>query len=191
MTKNQKLLAYIGLFVVFMIGMSFAAVPAYRMFCQVTGWDGTPNILKEAATPDDAREREVLVQFTSRVNDDLAWSFKPLQKKINVQVGVSNLVGYKGKNEGSGVSTGTAVYNVTPAKAAKYFNKTQCFCFARQTLAPGQSENFPIEFYIDPEFTEDEEMQDVKIITLSYVFYPADSSQLDEAIEAGYNPVTN
>ncbi len=191
MNKNTKTLTYIGLFVAFMIGVSFASVPLYRLFCQVTGWDGTPQILTEAATPEDARERNVLVQFTSRVDDDLAWSFKPLQNKINVQVGVSNLVGYKGENEGSNVSTGTAVYNITPAKAAKYFNKTQCFCFARQSLAPGQSENFPIEFYIDPDYVEDPEMEDVRIITLSYVFYPADSEALDAAIEAGYNPVTN
>lgn len=191
MTKNQKTLTYIGLFVVFMIGMSFAAVPAYRLFCQVTGWDGTPKILSEPATAEDAREREVLVQFTSRVDDGLDWTFKPLQKRVNAQVGVSNLVGYKAENESRDVLTGTSVYNVTPAKAAKYFHKTQCFCFARQTLAPGQSENFPIEFYLDPAFVEDEEMEDVKIITLSYVFYPADSPELDAAIEAGYNPITN
>lgn len=189
MNKNQKMLAYIGLFVLFMIGMSFAAVPAYRLFCQVTGFDGTPNIFAEKPDVGDARDRTIPVRFTSSVDPGFPWDFEPLVKRVRAQVGVSNLVGFEAENESDQVTVGTAVYNVVPQKTARYFNKTMCFCFERQSLAPGQKANFPIEFHIDPAFYDDPEMADVGSITLNYVFYPAGSEALERAIEQGYNPI--
>lgn len=188
MDKNKKSLIIIMAVVFGMVGLAYASVPLYRMFCAMTGWDGTPNILAEPAKPEDARDRTVLVQFNGDVNRDLDWAFKPEQKRVTAQVGVPNLVAYEGKNLSRQILTGTSVYNVSPEKAARYFNKTQCFCFGRQTLNPGQRADFPIQFYIDPAFADDPEMEDVKIITLSYTFYKADSKALDEALADGYTP---
>lgn len=186
MNKNNKSLVIILSVAFAMVGLAFASVPLYKMFCAVTGWDGTPQILSEPAKPEDARDRKVIVQFNADVDRGFAWDFRPEQKRVTAQVGVSNLVSYEAKNKTAQTLTGTSVYNVSPEKAARYFHKTQCFCFARQTLQGGQRADFPIQFYLSPDFAEDPEMEDVKIITLSYTFYPADSKALDEAIAKGY-----
>lgn len=186
MNKNTKSLIIIMSVAFGMVGVAFAAVPLYKMFCAATGWDGTPKILAEPAKPEDARTRKVLVQFNGDVDSNLDWSFKPEQKRVEAQVGVPQLVSYEGRNLSGQTLVGTAVYNVSPEKAARYFNKTQCFCFARQALNAGQRADFPIQFYLDPSFVDDPEMEDVKIITLSYTFYKADSKALDEAVARGY-----
>lgn len=173
-----------------MIGLAYASVPLYRMFCAATGFDGTPNILAEPAQPEDARARKIIVQFNSDVDDGLPWEFRPEQRRVETQVGVPALISYEAKNLSGDTVVGTAVYNVLPEKAAPYFNKTVCFCFAEQPLEAGQKASLPIQFYIDPKFADDPEMEDVGIITLSYTFYKAGSPRLDEALARGYNPVT-
>ncbi len=186
MNKNTKSLLIILGVAFGMVGVAYASVPLYRMFCAMTGWDGTPKIYSEPATAEDKRDRTILVQFNGDVDANLDWAFRPEQKRVTAQVGVPQLVNFEGKNLSGETLTGTAVYNVSPEKAARYFNKTQCFCFARQALNPGQRSDFPVQFYIDPSFVEDSEMEDVKIITLSYTFYKADSKALDEALAGGY-----
>lgn len=190
MTKNQKTLLILCAVIVGMVGLAYASVPLYRMFCAVTGFDGTPNILAAPAKPEDARDQKILVQFNGDVDDDLPWTFKPEQRRVEAQIGVPALTSYVAKNLSGQKMVGTAVYNVLPEKAAPYFNKTVCFCFGEQPLGPGQEAHLPIEFYIDPKFADDPEMQDVGIITLSYTFYPAGSKRLDEALARGYNPIT-
>lgn len=184
MDKNTKTLVVILAVVVGMIGFAYASVPLYRMFCQVTGWDGTPNIYARPATAEDKRNATVIVQFNSDVDRTLPWDFRPEQRRVTAQVGVPALTAYEARNHSDKPVTGTAVYNVSPQKAGRYFNKTQCFCFDRQTLAPGQRADFPVQFYIDPKFVDDPEMDDVKIITLSYTFYEADSQNLEKALDA-------
>ncbi len=169
----------------FMLGMSFASVPLYRLFCQVTGFDGTT--MRSDSAPGVVMDRQMEIRFNADTSQDLPWRFKPDQHKIKVNVGQEGLVSYEAKNLTKEPTTGTAVYNVTPEKAGKYFHKTQCFCFDRQTLTPGQDMHMPVVFYVDPSIMDDREMDDVKVITLSYTFYPADSKSLDSALEAFYN----
>lgn len=178
--KNQKILFYILGTIFFMVVLSFASVPLYRMFCAVTGLDGTMRIGGEA--PGKASERVITVSFDARVNQGLPWEFKPDQRKIDVFIGQSALISYHGANLSSRVTKGTAIYNVTPFKVAKYFYKTQCFCFAEQILNPGKSAQFPVMFYVDPKLLEDPEMDDVTDITLSYTFFAADSDALQDAL---------
>jgi len=183
--KNTRLLAIIFGVVFMMVGVSFAAVPLYDVFCRVTGFNGTTQISKNL--PDTILDRKVIVKFDTNVNSRLPWQFHANQGDIEVHIGQDALVSFTAKNIAEVPTSGTAVYNVTPLKAGKYFNKTQCFCFDNQTLPPNESMNMPVVFYIDPAMADDRDMEDVKVITLSYSFFRANSSELDQAMEKFYN----
>jgi cytochrome c oxidase assembly protein subunit 11 len=179
--KNKKLARRLGLVVVFMIGLSFAAVPMYRVFCQKTGFGGT--VIIGGKAPDKMDKREITVLFDARVDSSLPWDFKPETREMTVHVGEKSLVSFIGSNLSANTTTGAAVYNVTPEKVGEYFHKIQCFCFNKQELGPGKTAHFPVVFYLDPALLKDPEMDDVTDVTLSYTFYPADSKALDKAIE--------
>ena len=131
--------------------------------------------------------RIVTVKFNASTDRNLPWDFRPEQRSVDVQLGQRGLTAYQSKNEARKPTTGTAVYNVTPLKVGKYFHKIQCFCFDEQTLNPGQTVDMPVMFYVDPAMNDDPNMDDVQSITLSYTFYKAQSSELDEALETFYN----
>lgn len=178
--KNKKIL-FAGLGVVaLMIALSFAAVPLYSMFCKATGFGGTTMLAKEA--PKDISERTIKVLFDARVDAGLPWDFKPETRSLTVKIGQQGLIAFQATNVSARQTKGTAVYNVTPEKVGKYFNKTQCFCFAEQELPPGKSAHFPVVFFIDPAILKDPDLEDVTDITLSYTFFPADSKALDDAL---------
>lgn len=152
-----------------MIGLVFASVPLYRIFCQKTGYGGTTQVA--SLLPKEIRNREFTIRFTANVNSNLPWTFEPLQKEIKVRAGESAFALYHVVNHSDKPVVGVATYNVTPDKAGGYFMKVECFCFLEQHLEPHQSVDMPLLFYIDPEVTEDEGMNDVKTITLSYTFF--------------------
>lgn len=187
MHKNTKTLLAVLLIVFGMIGLAFASVPLYDLFCRTTGFGGTTQISQNAPGTEEILDRKITIRFNGDTNRNLNWNFKPDNRKLVLNVGQQGLITFKAKNNDSQPTTGTAVYNVTPAKAGKYFHKTQCFCFDRQTLNPGQAMDMPVVFYIDPSIAEDRGMEDVKTITLSYSFFPSDSLALDSALEAFYN----
>lgn len=153
-----------------MLGLTFASVPLYRLYCQATGYAGTPRTVNVAA-PARLDERHVAVLFDSNVNSQLPWEFAPMQRRIEVRAGEETLVHYRAANRAATPVTGTATFNVTPDKAAKYFNKLECFCFSEQTLGPGEDVVMPVVFYVDPALLDDPETADVKTITLSYTFF--------------------
>jgi cytochrome c oxidase assembly protein subunit 11 len=155
--------------VVGMVGLSYASVPLYRAFCQLTGYDGTPQ--RAEAVPDKVFDREVKVRFNADTDPNLPWMFKPEQHFVDIKVGESKLIFYRAENNASHPVTGQAVFNVTPAKAGAYFTKVECFCFTEQTLQAGQKVDMPVSFFIDPAFMADANMKDVTSITLSYTFY--------------------
>lgn len=183
--KNTKTLAIIFGVVFCMVGVSFASVPLYNLFCRVTGFGGTTQV--SSGAPDTILDRRITVQFDTNVNSRLPWRFEANQGDVTVNVGQDALVSFTAYNEGGVPVAGTAVYNVTPMKVGKYFQKTQCFCFDRQILRPGQSMNMPVVFYVDPAIADDPDMKDIEVITLSYSFFKADSSELDRAMETFYN----
>src|SRR5688572_24411599 len=174
---NAVALACVGL-VAGMVGLSFAAVPLYRMFCQVTGYGGTPQ--RADAAPATVLEQTIRIRFDSHVGNGLPWSFKPVERVIEVKIGEQALAFFKATNTSSAPVTGTAVFNVVPEQAARYFAKIECFCFKRQSLAAGQSMEMPVSFFVDPKFAEDEETKDISEITLSYTFYRDDSPGVAE-----------
>lgn len=189
MDKNRKILFSVLGFAFFMVAVSFASVPLYRVFCQVMGWGGTTQ-RAAPATPGMAINRDMVVQFYAAVAHDMPWEFKPDVHQVRVKVGKNSIVSYSARNASRAPVAGTAVFNVTPLKAGKYFNKVQCFCFGEQILSPGQKVNMPVMFYIDPKIMDDRELKDLKTITLSYTFYRQDSPALEKAMEKFYSEGT-
>lgn len=155
-----------------MVGLSFAAVPLYDMFCRVTGFGGTTM----RAEPGEAEklvasDREITIHFDANVAAGMPWLFRPLQQRVKVKVGEPKLAFYRAQNNSDYTLVGTSTFNVTPPKAGKYFDKVQCFCFTEQSLKPGESIEMPVEFFIDPKILEDKDLDDVNNITLSYTFF--------------------
>jgi len=186
--KNKRLVLGIFGFVIFMIGVSFAAVPLYDLFCRVTGFGGTTQVSQ--SLPGTISERTVKINFNSDIGRNMPWSFKPAERSVTVNLGQRGITSFIAKNPTDTPVTGTAIYNVTPLKVGKYFNKIQCFCFDEQTLTPNQEMDMPVLFYVDPAMAHDPAMEDVTTITLSYTFFRAESEELDEALENYYNGET-
>jgi cytochrome c oxidase assembly protein subunit 11 len=167
-----------------MVGLSFAAVPLYRMFCQVTGFGGTPQVAE--AAPSTVLNRTIKVRFDTNVDKDLPWEFKSEQRAVDVRIGESALVFFKAHNPTDKPVSGTAGFNVAPEIAGRYFAKIECFCFQQQTLAARQSIDMPVTFFVDPKIVEDESAKNIEEITLSYTFYRSDdSSDVAAALEDG------
>ena len=172
--NNNRIVATIAVGVVAsMVGLSFAAVPLYRLFCQVTGYGGTTQIAKTNKPVLNKSARSVDVTLVSNVNARLPWSFTPLQNKVHLKLGEETLAYYRAKNLSNVPVTGVATFNVTPLKAGPYFIKVACFCFTEQTLQPGQTVDMPVAFYVDPEIVNDRKLDDVSDIALSYTFFRA------------------
>ncbi|MEL7028558.1 MAG: cytochrome c oxidase assembly protein [Pseudomonadota bacterium] len=152
-----------------MVGMSFAAVPLYDAFCRVTGFGGTTQVAEAEAAV--VLEREMTIRFDASTAAQMPWDFAPDQLDQTVRVGQTGLAFYNAANPTNRPITGVATYNVTPAKAGRYFSKIDCFCFQEQTLEPGQSMLMPVAYFIDPEIADDPSLDDVTTITLSYTFF--------------------
>ncbi len=174
--SNGRLAMGLGVMVCGMVGLSFAAVPLYELFCQVTGYGGTTQVSE--AMPDEILEREMKIRFDANVSPDLPWAFKPDQRQVSVKLGEPTLIFYVATNEAEVATAGTATFNVTPQKAGQYFNKVQCFCFTEQLLNPGQRMDMGVSFFVDPALAEDPNMAEVKTITLSYTFFVDPDSEL-------------
>jgi cytochrome c oxidase assembly protein subunit 11 len=155
-----------------MVGLSFAAVPLYQMFCQATGYGGATQ--RANAAPDTVLDRTVTVRFDTNVDPSLPWRFVPEQRSVDVRIGESALVFFKATNISDKPITGTAGFNVAPQAAGLYFNKIQCFCFTQQKLAAGQTIEMPVTFFVDPKFVDDDSTKNIPEITLSYTFYRSD-----------------
>jgi cytochrome c oxidase assembly protein subunit 11 len=155
-----------------MLGLGFASVPLYRIFCQVTGYGGTTQRVDEAqaATVKDSGHT-MSIRFDANVERNMPWQFKPLQRTDTVSVGARDMALFWAKNDSDKIVTGTASFNVEPEQAARYFNKIQCFCFTEQTLKPGEEVRMPVLYYVDPAILTDPDNKDVQQITLSYTFH--------------------
>ena len=169
--KNRRLVTGLGVVVVGMVGLSYAAVPLYDLFCRVTGFGGTTQVAAERSNT--VSDRPIKVRFDA-MTTNIDWAFQPIQRQIALKVGENALAFYRATNRASESLTGTATFNVTPLKVGAYFSKVECFCFTEQTLGPGETIEMPVAFYVDPAIDEDPNLKDVKTITLSYTFYPTE-----------------
>jgi len=173
--RNLVILSSLFGLVFGMIGLAYASVPLYSLFCAVTGFGGTTQRAQEAAS--HVVDRKITIRFNADTNMALPWSFKPEQKDMVLKLGETGLAAYRAENRGGSPTVGTAVYNVTPDKVGQYFNKIECFCFTEQVLQPGQAVDMPVAFFVDPAMNDDPNMQDVTTITLSYTFFRAKDSE--------------
>ncbi len=185
--KNKRTGIAVLLFVFIMVGVSFAAVPLYDLFCRVTGFGGTTQVANALPAENQIIDRTVKINFNADTSQNMPWNFKPEMRSVNVKLGQRGLTSFLAENPLKIPITGTAIYNVTPLKAGKYFNKIQCFCFDEQTLMPNQSMSMPVMFFLDPEMHRDPDMDDVKTITLSYTFFKTETKELEDALEGFYN----
>lgn len=170
--KNNRAFAInLSALVLGMLMLSYASVPLYRLFCQVTGYGGTTQTA--AQLPDKVLNREMRITFNADIDAALPWDFRPGEKLYRIRPGEQGLTFYVAHNRSDKPVKGHAVYNVVPHEAGRYFTKIDCFCFREQTLQPGQKVNMPISFYIDPAIADDPDLKDISTITLSYTFFAA------------------
>jgi cytochrome c oxidase assembly protein subunit 11 len=172
-----------------MIGMSFASVPLYRLFCAATGFGGTTQ--RAEVAPASVSDRLVTVRFDAQVTPGLDWEFRPLRSEIAVHPGAQAEVFFRAVNRTAAPITAQAVYNVTPTKAGIYFDKLQCFCFNSQTLAPGQSVDMGVLFFVDPDLLRDPSTQEVHSITLSYTMFLSPETAAPTAVAAPRSPAAS
>lgn len=192
-SKRRFTALMLGGVVVGMGGAAYAAVPAYRLFCQVTGFGGTTQ--RAHSVPAVASDRTIKVQFDANTDPALPWRFRPKQREVALKVGEEGLAFYEAENLSDGPVMGQAGFNVSPPKAGRYFSKIQCFCFNEQILAAGQRANMPVTFFVDPEMLDDPNMDDVTTITLSYTFFRQDMTEEEirkfQLSQAGNETKTN
>jgi len=186
--KSITVAALAGL-LVGMAGLSYAAVPLYRMFCQITGYGGTTQVATEV--PDTISDRVVTVRFNADTASGLPWNFRPKQRQIELRIGETALIYYIAENPTARTLVGTSTFNVTPHKVGPYFAKVECFCFTEQTLAPGESAELAVTFFVDPMMLEDPNLAEINTITLSYMFFPAKTQTLSDAGGAAAKPALN
>jgi len=173
--RNLNVLMILVGLVAGMTGLAYAAVPFYRIFCQLTGFDGTPQ--RADAAPTEISDRVVTVTFNADVAAGLHWKFQPAQRSVELRVGENKLVYYVAENLESKPVTGRASFNVSPELYGQYFTKIECFCFTEQTLQPGQRVEMPVSFFIDPAMLKDPQLKRLNDITLSYTFFRADDAK--------------
>ena len=171
--KNAWTAGIMAMMVAAMLALAFASVPLYRMFCELTGFDGTP--LRAERAP-GAVAGEVGVRFDANINPALPWKFEPVQETIRIAPGARTQILYRATNLTARETHGEAVFNVSPEVAGKYFSKIECFCFTEQTLKGGQSVDMPVIFYVDPQIRKDPDTKQIDEITLSYTFYPVEKT---------------
>jgi cytochrome c oxidase assembly protein subunit 11 len=175
-SRNLKVALMAGALAAAMVGLGFAAVPLYDLFCRVTGFGGTTMRVTEeqAAMVNAATGRTISVRFDSNVRG-LPWTFRPERPRERLTVGARDMMIFLATNHGNAPLTGTASFNVTPSQAGPYFSKIQCFCFTEQEIQPGETVRMPVVYFIDPRMLEDSDARDVQEITLSYTFFPVDA----------------
>ena len=172
---NHRTAALLAGVVVAMIGAAYAAVPLYQLFCQLTGFGGTPQVA--SGNPKGVIDREMTIRFDSNVGGDLAWSVAPA-RPVTDHIGTVETVNYVATNHSSKPVTGQAIFNVTPEIAGIYFNKIECFCFTEQTLQPGETVEMPVTFFVDPDIAQNGDLDTIREITLSYTFYAQNAEEI-------------
>ena len=168
---NRRILVILVVVVAAMVGLAYASVPLYQLFCQVTGYGGTTQVSGDAAV-EILPDHPVRVRFDANTNPALNWRFEAVDASVTLNPGEEVVINYRATNLGDTASAGTSTYNVTPVKAGPHFMKIDCFCFIEQTLQPGESVLMPVRFYIDPDIAREPGTADIDEIILSYTFFP-------------------
>ncbi|WP_298675321.1 cytochrome c oxidase assembly protein [uncultured Lentibacter sp.] len=180
--KNKTLAQTVGVVLV-MGALAWASVPFYDWFCRVTGFGGVTNTAD--AGSDVILDQTIKIRFDASIERDFPWSFKPMQREMEMRIGETGLAFYEAYNPTDLPVAGSASYNVTPYEAGSFFTKIDCFCFEEQVLQPGERVQMPVTFFVDPEIVTDREGQYVHTITLGYTFYEIDLPEAQAALDTG------
>ncbi len=181
--RKSATVAALAMILAAMGGLSYAAVPLYRLFCQVTGFGGTTQVAAAApAAPAAIAERVVTVRFNADVARGMPWRFRPLEREMRVRVGETAMALFAAENLADRTVVGTSTFNVTPYKMGRYFSKVECFCFTEQALAPGERVDMPVTFFVDPDMLSDPNVAEVNTITLSYTFFEVRRDDAPDAV---------
>jgi cytochrome c oxidase assembly protein subunit 11 len=179
--RHRQVAAWCAVVAVGMVGLAYASVPLYQLFCQVTGYGGTT--MRANAPSGTTLDQSMTIRFDANVAPGLGWKFEPVQRTVDVKIGENTLIFYRAENTSGRPITGSATFNVTPEIVGSYFNKIACFCFQEQRLEPGESIEMPVSFFVDPAIVNDASgAGDLTQITLSYTFYPVDDSKKAAAV---------
>ncbi len=193
-SSNKRVVVSLVAIVTFMGAMGFAAVPFYNWFCAVTGYGGTTAVATSGQTA-EILDQTMIIRFDASKERDMPWSFKPVQRQMEIRIGEVGLAFYEAYNPTDRVIAGTASYNVAPFTVGEFFTKIDCFCFTEQILQPGQTVQMPVTFYVDPEIVNDRDGKLVNSITLSYTFYetdlPSDQAKLDQPVDDATTSAVN
>lgn len=173
--KNNRLALMVASVVLGMVGLAYASVPLYDLFCKVTGYGGTTQ--RSAMVDVGTIDRDMKVRFAANVHRDMPWEFTPQQGPQELKVGEQGLAYFEAHNPTNQTIVGTATYNVSPHKAGLYFAKIDCFCFTEQVLKPGETVVMPVVYFIDPLIDEDRNLNEVTEVTLSYTFFVMDDEE--------------
>ena len=173
---NLRIAIACAAFTATMIGVAYASVPLYELFCRVTGFGGTTQVAESQS--DTVLERTIKVRFDANVGAGLPWQFKPEVREVELKIGETRQIGYVVTNPSDRETWGRASFNVTPLQAGSYFNKIACFCFTDTGLEPGDKLDMPVVFFIDPEIVNDPDLANTTTITLSYTFFPIDAPEV-------------
>ncbi|KTE20179.1 cytochrome C oxidase assembly protein [Sphingopyxis sp. H050] len=179
LSRNAKTGSLAALLAVAMVGLGFAAVPLYNLFCRVTGFGGTTQRYDPVAAAETPKilSDTISVRFDANVSPKLPWKFYPEHPTDTVSIGARDMAIFIAENASPHPVVGTASFNVTPDAAGKYFTKIQCFCFTQQMLKPGEQMRMPVLFFVDPKIKDDPDAKDIEEITLSYTFHPVDGDK--------------
>lgn len=185
--KSKRLAIGLAFVAIGMVGLSFASVPLYDLFCRVTGYGGTTQRSEVASS--EILERQITIDFDANTGRNMPWKFKAVKRKIKLNIGETGIAYYEAYNPSDRTITGTASFNVSPLKVGQYFTKIDCFCFTEQTLKPGERVDMPVTFYVDPEIARDVNTKEVETITLSYTFFVTDDEAEEKVSEVSGNIV--
>jgi cytochrome c oxidase assembly protein subunit 11 len=186
---NRRIAVVCAGFIAGMVGMAYAAVPLYDMFCRVTGYGGTTQRVEQYSQV--ILDRDISIRFDANTAGGLPWDFKPVDRNVTIKLGETTQVSYTATNTFSKPVAGRASFNVTPQLAGAYFMKVECFCFTDTVLQPGETMDMPVVFYVDPEILTVPELKNIKTITLSYTFFPLDRGASQTSAVAPGQKTTN
>ena len=179
--KNRTL-AQLSAIVVTLVFTTIVIIPPfYDWFCRVTGYAGTPS--RAEAAPGTILDQTVKIRFDASVEAGMPWTFKPVERSMNIRIGETGMAFYEAHNPTDRVIGGTASFNVFPDTTGGYFTKIECFCFTEQVLQPGETVQMPVTFFVDPSIVDDPDAAFVHEITLSYTFHEAPLPEKQAALE--------
>ena len=182
MNINKKKLTPIILvsIFIFMLGLSFAAVPLYDLFCRVTGFGGTTQDASKKELPKIIIDQNYKMRFDTNINSVLDWKFYPEVNTLSLKPGEIHTVKFNIENQSNEKTSGSASFNVSPPSFGIYLNKIGCFCFEKQTLKAGENQVFNLTFFLDPKVVDDKKTKDITDVTLSFTFFSSDYYKKDK-----------